>query len=484
MKKICILGSGVGGGILALELLKKCDAQIYIVDIDTKNEHDKKKKNQLKVKFLSNINHNKKIVYGLGGGSNSWHGVITTLDKQDLISIDKSTNYKISDSINSNWKQLSNYFPKVNELLKKTKKNFKHSLINKGDLILKKYLVNIFPLRVKKLLTYRLKNNNNLKYIDNTIAIKLNTDKLGNIISVNCIKQNKNYCIKADIFILSLGAIENPRILNQSFKNTKYYNRSVGKNLIDHPFSFISKIINKDKIIYRDNGYSSIFKKITLRYGFINSFLKSDSGKNHSIFLRPSYTKQILINRKILNQLIYKKFNLKLFSRILKSWALFKTGFGLICEKFGIGYYTNIFDVSMQFEMFHKDKSFVKLSNYKDDYGRIIPIVNYRTPNRFYKDILNMQKKIQNSLKGNSTLINFDKSKIKFESGAHYSGTCKIGSNINNSVIDQNLKYHKLKNLFICDASIFPNIGNANLFLTITLFSIRLSRYLKKRYNL
>ena len=48
MKKICILGSGVGGGILALELLKKCDAQIYIVDIDTKNEHDKKKKINLR----------------------------------------------------------------------------------------------------------------------------------------------------------------------------------------------------------------------------------------------------------------------------------------------------------------------------------------------------------------------------------------------------------------------------------------------------
>ena len=97
--------------------------------------------------------------------------------------------------------------------------------------------------------------------------------------------------------------------------------------------------------------------------------------------------------------------------------------------------------------MFHKDKSFVKLSNYKDDYGRIIPIVNYRIPNRFYKDILHMQKKIRNSLKGNSTLINFNKSKIKFESRSHYSGTCKIGSNINNSVIDQNLKYHKLNNL-------------------------------------
>ena len=40
MKKICILGSGVGGGILALELLKKCDAQIYIVVIDAKNEQD------------------------------------------------------------------------------------------------------------------------------------------------------------------------------------------------------------------------------------------------------------------------------------------------------------------------------------------------------------------------------------------------------------------------------------------------------------
>ncbi len=50
----------------------------------------------------------------------------------------------------------------------------------------------------------------------------------------------------SDEKIISL--FENPRILNQSFKNTKYYNNSIGKNLLDHPFSFIGKIVNKKKI--------------------------------------------------------------------------------------------------------------------------------------------------------------------------------------------------------------------------------------------
>lgn len=483
MKKICILGGGAGGGILALELLKKCDAKIYIVDVDT-NDNQFKKKKGLKIKFLSNINHHNKIIHGIGGGSNAWHGIITNLDKQDLNLIDNSVNYKISHSINSNWKNLLRYFPKVNELFKKTKQNFNHSLINKGHFILKKYLVNIFPLRVKKLLIRELKKNRNLKFIDNSVAIKLNTDQNGNVKSVDCIKKNKNYFIKADIFILSMGAVENPRILAQSFKNTKYYNNSIGKNLLDHPFSFIGKIINKKKIVYKSNGYSSIFKKITLRYGFVNYFSKKSDGKNHSIFVRPSNTRKILINRKILNRFLYKKSNLKSLFKIFKSGALLKTCLGIFCEKFGIGYYTNIFDISMQFEMTYKDKSFVTLSNYKDCYGRLIPIVNYKIPKRFYMDISNMQNKIKCSLNEDATLTKFKKSNIIFESGAHYSGTCKIGSNNNRSVVDKNLKYHKLNNLYICDASIFPWIGNANLFLTISLFSIRLSKYLKKKYRL
>ena len=44
----------------------------------------------------------------------------------------------------------------------------------------------------------------------------------------------------------------------------------------------------------------------------------------------------------------------------------------------------------------------------------------------------------------------------------HPCGTCKMGSNIENSVVDYKLKVHGLKNLRIVDASIFPNITSAN----------------------
>ena len=75
--------------------------------------------------------------------------------------------------------------------------------------------------------------------------------------------------------------------------------------------------------------------------------------------------------------------------------------------------------------------------------------------------------------------VSFEKNRL--ESGAHFSGTCRLGSEKSNSVVDKNLKYHSLENLFICDASVIPKIGNSNLSLTIACFALRLSGYLDKK---
>lgn len=480
MKKICILGSGAGGGVLALELSKIWPGEICIIDLDSKSKKYKRV-TQLKAKFISNVDNKNTRGFGLGGGSNLWHGVITTLDKQDYNAIDNEAGTKLTKNLNLGWSELRRYFPYAVKLLKKKISNdFSKTLIKEGNLIFKKYLVSPFPLRLRKLLIKELSSNHKLNYVDNALALKLNTDNSNNIFSVDCIKKNKTIAVRADIFILSLGAIENPRILLQSFNNKLYQSKSIGKNLIDHPFATIGKIYLPKKIIYRANGYSSILLNSTLRFGYVQS--NARVGQNHSILIRPSISNDIRLDRQNIKKLIYGKINFTLILSILRSKTLFKTCLILMSEKFGIGYFTNVFDITMQFEMYRKDNAQIKLSKQIDSFGRLIPQVNYKVPKRFYADIRKMQRQIKESLFNQAVFKNYSISDISFTSGAHYSGTCRLGFNPKSSVVDKNLKYHQINNLYICDSSVLPFIGNSNLFFTISLFSIRLAKHLYKKY--
>ena len=45
----------------------------------------------------------------------------------------------------------------------------------------------------------------------------------------------------------------------------------------------------------------------------------------------------------------------------------------------------------------------------------------------------------------------------------HPCGTCRMGESINKGVVSNKLKVHGLKNLWVLDASVFPNITSGNI---------------------
>ena len=57
-------------------------------------------------------------------------------------------------------------------------------------------------------------------------------------------------------------------------------------------------------------------------------------------------------------------------------------------------------------------------------------------------------------------------------------GTCKMGENPENSVVNKNCKCHDIENLYISDASIFPSCPSIGHGLTIIALSIKLADYL------
>lgn len=64
---------------------------------------------------------------------------------------------------------------------------------------------------------------------------------------------------------------------------------------------------------------------------------------------------------------------------------------------------------------------------------------------------------------------------------AHQAGTCRFGANPQSSVLDVNCKAHELDNLYVVDTSFFPSIGAVNPSLTAIANALRVGDHLLQR---
>jgi nucleoside-diphosphate-sugar epimerase len=66
-------------------------------------------------------------------------------------------------------------------------------------------------------------------------------------------------------------------------------------------------------------------------------------------------------------------------------------------------------------------------------------------------------------------------------SAAHHSGTCRISPNAATGVVDENLRVHGTKHIYVCDGSVLPSTGASNTGLTIAALAHRLAEHLRDR---
>jgi len=69
-----------------------------------------------------------------------------------------------------------------------------------------------------------------------------------------------------------------------------------------------------------------------------------------------------------------------------------------------------------------------------------------------------------------------------FQRNAHIIGTCVMGDDADNSVVNKNGRSFDIPNLYICDNSIFPSALSVNPALTIMALALRTAdRFLQNR---
>ena len=71
------------------------------------------------------------------------------------------------------------------------------------------------------------------------------------------------------------------------------------------------------------------------------------------------------------------------------------------------------------------------------------------------------------------------KVRIGLNYGAHAMGTCRMGANLRTSVVNEFCQTHDVRNLFICDTSVFVTGAGLNPTLTAMAIAKRSVAYIK-----
>ena len=489
MKKICIIGAGLCGGYLANELSKYDNFIINIVDIDSiNNDFNKKKKlkniysnNHLNIKFIDEIIRG----YGFGGTSNYWHGGLTEFDELELTKIDKFLDTNFSHS-------LKKYYNKVWHSLKKdnfTTEKYRFDSINKLftnslNFSFKEIFLQKKPYKSRPLL-HNLIKNKKIYFFENSVCLNINTNKENKVKSITISNEGSVKDIESDIFILSAGAFETPRILLQSIEkgSLDLENSNIGLNLIDHPFLKIGEI-EKEKKSKKNFEYfnKSISKNFTFRSAF--SFIEeiNNDKLNHSIVLRPHINDSLVTFKLKLEKNIKNKNFIQIFSLIFKNLLRLDLIYYFLISSFNKNIINSKkIDVYLHLDQVSSIKNKVILTNQFDEFKRSIPNIIYGFDQNEINTIKKVYSLLNIQLSNTNFIFKINKRNIfNFYHGNHYSGTARISNNAKSGVVDQNLKVHNMSNLYICDSSVIPFFGSSNPVLTLMALSKKLADKLQR----
>ena len=458
--KILICGSGPAGLSLALELEKN---KIECLIVEAGDEfYSEKAQNRYNGEIIGNFPDNLSIsrLSQFGGTTGHWGGTCRTLDGYDFkewpITKDDLEPY-LKDSCNI--LEIPNSFRE-----KKIAKNLKIIEFQESDVRFHdKYY----------------KHVSNSKYIDVCLNSVINNIKIeNNIIQEISIKSNTTFSIKADFLILACGGIENSRMLLWFRENNKSISRKlpIGNYWMEHPFKKIGSGVGNFKAIRK--SFKNSFE----------SFKNFRNWGNYTVSLSPT---QNLINKKnILNAGVFLtlhdrnndgfKNNLK--DLLCVAPSLSKNVLDLFNKNLLCG-----ITLSSSWEQNPQLENKITLSSSKDFSGIPFIKLNYQLSDQTLRTAKEMVNQIGNyfidqdlgRLGADETIDN--SSSFLSDAGYHHIGGTIMGNNLNNSVVDKNLKLHDIKNLYICGSSVFPTGGHANPTLSIVQLSLRLGEHLTKK---
>ena len=454
--EVVIIGSGPAGISLALKLEKK-KIKSLIIEAGPEEFSDTSQEfytSKLVGDTITNLKESR--LRQFGGTSAIWGGWSKPMEKYNLTNwgITYSELEKFSNeackilNINNNFRKsnISKHFNQIEFQYSPVRFNEKYK-----DHITKSFFINL------------ILNTQATKFIGNENKTE----------SVECIFNNQSFKIKSKFFILCAGGIENSRILLWSRINGNLINKNspVGMHWMTHPWFL--------------GGYG-VLKKKELSKFLGNNYINRDGP------LHIASSNILKKEKNILSGSIYMdvKENKKFYKEIIKDLLCVAPEFGKKIARNILEKDLKCGNIFMHLEDPPNNENKISLDiNTKDNNG--IPITNL-----FYKEsqkTLLTAKIILEEFGDICRKFNFGRIAIKkdiddlkkYESLGvyHHIGGTRIGKDSKNSVVDENLKIHDNKNLYVLGSSIFPTSGYTNPTFTIIQLSLRLGEKISRELS-
>lgn len=498
---VVIVGGGMGGATSAYALSKKGYRVLLIekgaadllnenqldIDVEIEDPGDRVKYHYWPTKITSVVDNSESANFtptgcGVGGSTRLYAGTLERLEPVDFLP------QSLPDGSTVDWpydyKDLEPYYQKVEELFNvhgstdPLKGSQNHNLKSPKELnATDKQFYNIFknsglhPYRLHIALSKELGvskqqymgaleacvlpalTTGNLKVIENCEVIHI--DATADLVTGLVVShQNKSYSIPAQKVILAAGAFFTPVMLLRSISQDwptglANHNDLVGRNLMFHVSDFIGiwgKEKHPDVKPSKSIGFSDFYSYDGAKYGQFQSVGMSIEYGYILYFLRTRFQSTFWAKIPILNKIIRQLLRGPAFiaTHLFKDASVFSS----VIEDFPYQANRVVYDESKPSDLY-----FI-----------------YNVPEELKSRVKKFRRFIKKKV--NSKLVVFFNKGIVLNYG-HPCGTCKAGTNPEQSVVDSHCKVHGIKNLYVADASFMPTSGGTNPSLTIAANALR-----------
>ena len=131
--------------------------------------------------------------------------------------------------------------------------------------------------------------------------------------------------------------------------------------------------------------------------------------------------------------------------------------------------YNHVVGLKMVGEMLPNANNRVTLADDVDQYGLRIPRITYEWGENDKKMIDHALRFMRQALGAADVSDIWDQA----DDTNHLNGTARMGNSANSSVVDADCRSWDIKNLWVCDGSVFPTVGGVNPSLTIQALACR-----------
>jgi hypothetical protein len=468
MLRIVIVGSGLGGSYLASTLINNFD--VLMVDVC---DLSPKYKDRLRDVAIPSVSY-PTIESGKGGTTRVWHNALMEVDSEIF---DKSWPYPK--------KELIPFYEKAYLSLLGTSRE---SMISKSESLRselkkigfpEKYLKHFMVVPEKRVNAYYHNGlEKKVQFLKGEVVNFNLNSKINRIDSIDIRLEDGSFTnINAEIFVLSAGGLGTPILLQILNKNLNIKSLDVaGKYYDDHMMAYVGEV-ELSRPLYKFWNLPIRFnkKKGNMRFPF--SFYMNQI--QISLQLRPAYQLKVSKPREkvlsFITDIRNNPFKIKNYFKLIKN---LDDIIEILSLKFGLVIPTKKYSLLLVTQHpADKDLAIWKAKN-SDQIIR-----KWKVEDVFLEDL---NKSIIDFIDDLGDIVIdfrlFSTWKQSIYSGAHHSGTARMGKESESSVCDTNCKVFNIDNLFISDASVLPASGFANTGLTIVAIAYKLGEYLKNIY--